>query len=56
MRLASMAARRNSSSLGSAAHCASLPWTMKNPPRSPPENFGVVPAMTGEGVGRELAM
>ena len=31
-----MTARRNSSSFCSAAHCSALPWTRKNPPRSPP--------------------
>jgi hypothetical protein len=36
MRPASIIARRNSSSLCSAAHCSALPWSMKNPPRSPP--------------------
>jgi hypothetical protein len=36
MRPASMQARRNSSSIDSAVHCSALPWTMKNPPRSPP--------------------
>jgi hypothetical protein len=36
MSVASMQALRNSSSIDSVAHCSALPWTMKNPPRSPP--------------------